>query len=1435
MWLSIETTAATTNLDSGASPRRQPTMATKRPHSAMNAQAEDEDPIDPSDELMFLALGGGNEVGRSCHIIQYKGKTVMLDAGIHPSYEGLGALPFYDEFDLSTVDLLLITHFHQDHSASLPYVLSKTNFAGRVYMTHPTKAIYKWTTQDAVRVHNTHTPASSSSGTDGYVSQLYTEQDILSTMPMIQTISFHTTHSHNGIRFTPYPAGHVLGACMYLIEIAGLNILFTGDYSRETDRHLIPATVPRNVKVDCLITESTFGISTRTPRQERENALIKSITTILNRGGRVLMPTTAVGNTQELLLILEDYWQRHEEYRKFPIYYASGLARKVMVVYQTYVDDMNDTIKAKFQASAVGQSVGEGGTAGPWDFQFVRALKGIDRFEDVGGSVVLASPGMLQNGPSRALLERWAPEAKNGVVITGYSVEGTMAKTILMEPDEIPAVTQNRSGNMPSMGKRGGVEGEKQMIRRRCTVQEFNFAVHVDGQENREFIEEIGAPVVILVHGEKHNMNRLKSRLLGIGKMKVYSPANCEEVRIPFRQEKVARVVGRLASQIQPPTLLPSPPDSTGEGGDVEEGEVKRWKAEHDSSLGQVISGVLVQNDFKLSLMAPEDLKEYAGLATTRLVCRQHITLASASPDLIKWALEGTFGSITTVSCDLNGSNAETNGSDEGAGEEVQRREKAIFEIMGGAVRVICKEHGVTELEWEGNATNDGIADAVMAVLLTVETSPAAIKRSSQLHSHSHEEDVQDYDGFGDSAGGEKKAKEAFPRRNPHANTTPEDRLNRLFMFLEAQFGEESISAIAKPRLRGVEPTSNGEVDAEEADEVDAVDIEKKEANELARLHGLGIPVPGLEIKVDKSVAKVWLERVEVECANKTFGERAGMDRKSMTPSYARKRQRSISPPRVRSPRKAAKVEERCVRLPSGARLNFLSSAIQDTQASQKPPAASTAISAMKQNIKTEGAGGDETDSKMTTDARPPASLQYPHGVVKKTWAFDHPRTGHDIKLEEVLEPTSLRTAVLSAFQWDVDWLLRKLNTPLRGGSTKCIFVMQAKHESDRDKWREDASHMSHFLRLCFPDMSGLVNCMHSKLMLLFHPHKLRIAIPTANLLNFDWGETGQMENSVFLIDLPRLSHMTKTTLEHLPPFGRELMYFIQKQGLDQDLRDGVLKFDFSPTTDMAFVHTVGGMNFEHDAARTGLLGLGNAIRELGLSTGSDLEIDFAASSIGMLNEAQVNDLHTAARGIDLIAHAKNARSKAGADFFKKKQMSSPAEIPSAARRSVRIYFPTAETVRASTAGAAGTICLQRRYFEGKSFPRDIFRDYTSTRKGLLSHNKILCARSRNNVAWVYVGSANMSKSAWGELGAKREENKITCRNWECGVILPVARNVTKEKVKDENGDEETDDDEGEPDEKQLVGMDAFANVIDLPFEVPGEEYGDREPWYFTE
>ncbi|KAL9100983.1 MAG: hypothetical protein Q9163_003705 [Psora crenata] len=143
----------------------------------------------------------------------------------------------------------------------------------------------------------------------------------------------------------------------------------------------------------------------------------------------------------------------------------------------------------------------------------------------------------------------------------------------------------------------------------------------------------------------------------------------------------------------------------------------------------------------------------------------------------------------------------------------------------------------------------------------------------------------------------------------------------------------------------------------------------------------------------------------------------------------------------------------------------------------------------------------------------------YLSGTVKKTWVSGHDRAGDDIKLEEVLQKDDLKLAVLSSFQWDMPWLLAKLNTE----KTHTILAVQAKDQSTRMQYLEETLHMRN-IRLCFPSMDGQINCMHSKLMLLSYSKYLRIVVPTANLVRYDWGETGEMENMVFLIDLPRLA-----------------------------------------------------------------------------------------------------------------------------------------------------------------------------------------------------------------------------------------------------------------------------------------------------------------------
>lgn len=462
--------------------------------------------------------------------------------------------------------------------------------------------------------------------------------------------------------------------------------------------------------------------------------------------------------------------------------------------------------------------------------------------------------------------------------MTGYNVEGTMGRTILSEPDQIPAIMSG--SNAQSIGRRNR-DDDAVMIPRRCSVEEFSFAAHVTGKQNIDFIEAVRAPHIILVHGEKSQAARLKSRLLDnnskrtasnadVQQTKVYSPENGAEIKIPFRKDKIAKVVGRLAQN-------PAPTGPEDE---------------------RVISGVMVQNGFKLSLMAPEDLREYAGLTSTTVLCRQHITLSAAGVDLIKWALEGTFGAIEEVGqvkAETNGHVEQANGStkmevapkEEEADVEFISEPPRTFLIMGCITLKWSGQAKEIELEWEGNTMNDGIADAVMAVLTTVESSPAAVKYSSSKAKHHHHhvpkpEEPEDkiMKRVNGTINGNHKPSTL---RNQLAHLTPEERFSRLCMFLEEQFGD-NITPIETPRISHLTQPDSKTLRAEASayddseEDIDEAELEQRNmamiASERARLAALGIPVPGLEIKVDKMVARLWLDDLTLECASKVWRER---------------------------------------------------------------------------------------------------------------------------------------------------------------------------------------------------------------------------------------------------------------------------------------------------------------------------------------------------------------------------------------------------------------------------------------------------------------------------------------------------------------------------------------------------------------------------------
>lgn len=352
---------------------------------------------------------------------------------------------------------------------------------------------------------------------------------------------------------------------MFMVDIAGVRVLYTGDYSREEDRHLKAAEMPQ-FSPDVCIVESTYGVQSHQPRHVREKKLTDAVAQAVTQGGRVLIPAFALGRAQELLLILDEFWEAHPELHRVPIYYASPLAKRCMAVYQTYINAMNDKIRSQYEV------------ANPFDFKHIQPLKSIDHFEDSGPCVVMASPGGLQSGLSRQLFDLWCQDKRNVCVIPGYVVEGSLAKTIINDPKEVTLT----SGLVVPLNMR---------------VQYISFSAHADFAQTSGFLSELRPPNIILVHGEATEMGRLKTKLLQHvfpdGQVKVMTPKNCQTVEMYFKGEKTAKAVGHLAEKLP--------------------------------KEGDPVSGLLVRKGFNYQLMAAEDLQTYTQLSTGSVLQRQSI------------------------------------------------------------------------------------------------------------------------------------------------------------------------------------------------------------------------------------------------------------------------------------------------------------------------------------------------------------------------------------------------------------------------------------------------------------------------------------------------------------------------------------------------------------------------------------------------------------------------------------------------------------------------------------------------------------------------------------------------------------------------------------------------------------------------------------------
>ena len=690
------------------------------------------------DTLEINPLGSGREVGRSCIVLKFQGSTVMFDCGVHPAHSGLQALPFFDDVDPSKVDLLLVTHFHMDHCGAVPYFTEKTNFRGRVFMTHPTKAIYKILMHDAARV-----------GKDE--DKLFDERDILTSMEKIELIDYHQTLRHKGIKFWCYNAGHVLGAAMFMVEIAGVRVLYTGDFSREQDRHLLGAETPSE-RPHVLIVEATYGLQLHETREVREQRFCATAHSIVARGGRCLIPVFALGRSQELLLILDEYWKQNPSLHGVPIYYASTVAKKCMRVYQTYINMMNEEI---IDSHAHGSN--------PWEFRHVRNLSNIERFDDSMPLVIMASPGMMQSGLSRDLFEMWCSDPRNGLMMPGYSVAGTLAHIVMSEPKEI---TTSAGDRLPV----------------RLSIHYISFSAHSDYAQTSEFVAALQPQHIVLVHGGEEGMLRLQQDLASRydpNKTEIFAPRLCQPVHLRFRGDQIARVVGKLAAT--------------------------------PSQGGLHLGGLLLKKEFTYTLSAASGLHDVTALACTAVVQRPRFRYEQPLLLLLD-ALRSLFTlqPLPPLSSEHSWSWSQQlpalprqgsgGGSAVGAESESVDPVAAAAKVMateatmaseqrwrvGEAITLsFVKAERYLTLEWVASPVADLLADAVTATLLQLQAAPLSRPTPTREHVQQLLPTVKDKPASNSAANADiEKGKPFVESVDQHPTSEP---LRRL---LSAHFGD---------------------------------------------------------------------------------------------------------------------------------------------------------------------------------------------------------------------------------------------------------------------------------------------------------------------------------------------------------------------------------------------------------------------------------------------------------------------------------------------------------------------------------------------------------------------------------------------------------------------------------------------------------------------
>ncbi len=385
---------------------------------------------------MRISFHGAVEaVTGSCHLLEFNDKKVLLDCGQFQGSNREERMNF-DEFDFvpSEIDYLLLSHCHIDHCGRIP-LLVKRGFKGDIICTKPTYDLCKIMLLDSAHIHESEAEWENRKGKRAgkkTVEPLYTQEDADYCMKYFkpklygQVVDIDDDFS---VRFLD--AGHVLGSAIIEMWISedineeALKIVFSGDLGIENKPILNDPTYIEDA--DYAIIEATYGNRLHENTESRMDELIDIILKTTRRGGNVVIPSFAVGRTQEIIYELNKYYdfphKDLDELMKIPVYIDSPLASKATEIFKLNSQVFDEETRELLISGN-----------NPLYFEnlnFVQsALESKALNEDKTSKIIISASGMCEAGRIKHHLKHnlWRPESS--IVFVGYQAQNTLGRRI---------------------------------------------------------------------------------------------------------------------------------------------------------------------------------------------------------------------------------------------------------------------------------------------------------------------------------------------------------------------------------------------------------------------------------------------------------------------------------------------------------------------------------------------------------------------------------------------------------------------------------------------------------------------------------------------------------------------------------------------------------------------------------------------------------------------------------------------------------------------------------------------------------------------------------------------------------------------------------------------------------------------------------------------